>query len=128
MFAKKNGGGKKKTIDERAVGEAKCGVRGRIDELVSAGFSRLNVRPVTSGFKPVQAMEKVRGHFCSTRRVAKGPLAGKSVSDPGPGVVPCQRERGRACALLPHRFNIPATMVFFPPDVSPFAVPVENVV
>lgn len=39
MFAKKKKwSGRKKMTDERAVGEAKCGVRGRIDELVSAGF------------------------------------------------------------------------------------------
>ena len=32
--------------DERAeaTGEDKCGVRGRVDELVSPGFPRLNVR------------------------------------------------------------------------------------
>ena len=37
---------REKGRDERAeaTGEDKCGVRGRVDELVSPGFPRLNVR------------------------------------------------------------------------------------
>lgn len=38
--------GRERGRDERAeaTGEDKCGVRGRVDELVSPGFPRLNVR------------------------------------------------------------------------------------
>lgn len=92
----------------------------------------MNVRPVTSGFKPARVTEKVGFWLIpgcpdeeSFRKVLTSGNQLLTLPGPGDGYTSA---RSRACALLPlFRFNIPATArvvarapaLFSPPSLLP---------